>query len=84
MDYFQQPDDTKEILNFSPHSLRYSVDGRNRSDILSLRVDVKNSQCHGREVSFLLTSTAVLSPASKCSALVSTQEKQNLYLHVLC
>ena len=65
LNYFQLPDDTKEILNFSPHSLRYSVDGRNRSDILSLRIDVRNSQFHGDEVSFLLTSTTAPSPASK-------------------
>ena len=65
LNYFQLPENTKEILNFSPNSLQYSVDGRNRSELLSLRIDVKNARCCGKEVSFLLTSTAAYSPAGK-------------------
>jgi len=64
VNYFQLPEDTKEMLNFSPNSLHYSVDGKNRSELLNLRIYVKNARCYGREVSFLLTSTAA-SPAGK-------------------
>ena len=65
LNYFQLPEDTKEILNFSPNSLHYIIDGRNRSELLSLRIHVQNSRCCGKEVSFLLTSTAAYSPAGK-------------------
>ena len=64
VNYFQLPEDTKEMLNFSPNSLHYSVDGKNRSELLNLCIYVKNARCCGREVSFLLTSTAA-SPAGK-------------------
>ena len=64
LNYFQLPGDMKKALH-CPHSLHYDVDGRKKTERLSLHISVTNAvACHDKGVSFLLTSTTT-APASK-------------------